>query len=344
MLLRLPLLLVSTLRFVIGQQQTKVVNYIDNSIIGTPKVICAENDLALDIVTSKPFRGNIFVKGRAKDKSCRQSYANNGTNSYSLPLGKCGMQRLRSANPRGVNFMVTVIVSFHPAGFITKNDRAFHVKCFYMEPDEIVTQNIDVSMIPTTELSDSMQMPKCEYSVRRDGPNGPTLTYANVGDTVFHVWECTPADMGMLVKKCFVTDGDGEDHAVVDFDGCATDPFLLSELSYDASLMRAHASSQVFKYADSNQLYFTCQIRLCQKQMGMCQEVTIDVATSELVVLDPADRGLLAPSPFCVPRLLLPVLPLLLITIVSLTVVSTALVVRRQNHKKELDVLQSRYY
>lgn len=131
------------------------------------------------------------------------------------------------------------------------------------------------SMIPTTELSDSMSMPKCEYSVRRDGPNGPTLTYANVGDTVFHVWECTPADMGMLVKKCFVTDGDGEDHAVVDFDGCATDPFLLSELSYDASLMRAHASSQVFKYADSNQLYFTCQIRLCQKQMGMCQEVTV---------------------------------------------------------------------
>lgn len=71
----------------------------------------------------------------------------------------------------------------------------------------------------------------------------------------------------------------------------------------------------------------------------------IDVATSELLVLDPADRGLLAPSPFCVPRLLLPVLPLILITIVSLTVVSTALVIRRQNHKKELDIMQSgRYY
>ena len=156
------------------------------------------------------------MKGRAKDKSCRQSYANNGT-AYSLPLGKCGMQRLRSvswrgkseirnlknqANPRGVNFMVTVVVSFHPSGFITKHDRAFHVKCFYMEPDEIVTQTIDVrwvqnhfffslkiwifSNIPTTELSDSMLMPKCEYSVRRDGPNGPQLTYANVGDTVEH--------------------------------------------------------------------------------------------------------------------------------------------------------------
>lgn len=56
----------------------------------------------------------------------------------------CEMFFFIQANPRGVNFMVTVIVSFHPAGFITKNDRAFHVKCFYMEPDEIVTQNIDV--------------------------------------------------------------------------------------------------------------------------------------------------------------------------------------------------------
>lgn len=51
---------------------------------------------------------------------------------------------LIQANPRGVNFVVTVIVSFHPAGFITKNDRAFHVRCFYMEPDEIVTSSIDV--------------------------------------------------------------------------------------------------------------------------------------------------------------------------------------------------------
>ncbi|CAB3407385.1 unnamed protein product [Caenorhabditis bovis] len=348
------------------------INYIDNSIIGTPKVICAENDLALDIVTSKPFKGNIFVKGRAKDKSCRQSYANNGTNSYSLPLGKCGMQKLRSANPRGVNFMVTVIVSFHPAGFITKNDRAFHIKCFYMEPDEIVTQNIDVSMIPTTELYESMNMPKCEYSVRRDGPNGPTLNYANVGETVFHVWECTPTDMGMLVKKCFVTNGDGEDHAVVDTNGCSTDPFLLSDLSYDASLMRAHASSQVFKYADSNQLYFTCQIRLCQKQMGMCQETTppqcgtssssstsgnrtkresrddyeIDVATAEFLILDSSDRGIIAPSsPFCIPRLLLPMLPLLLITIISLTIVSTTLVIRKQREKKQLSVAHdSRFF
>lgn len=105
------------------------------------------------------------------------------------------------------------------------------------------SKEFQFSSLPTTELSDEMQMPKCEYSVRRDSPNGPTLTFANVGETVrvwrsraflvlfvfnqkngellqvYHVWECNPPDMGMLVKKCFVTDGDGEDHAVIDYDG-----------------------------------------------------------------------------------------------------------------------------
>uniref|UniRef100_A0A914QBD2 ZP domain-containing protein n=1 Tax=Panagrolaimus davidi TaxID=227884 RepID=A0A914QBD2_9BILA len=253
---------------------TFVEGFIENYVVGTPKVICAENDVALDVLTSKPFQGNIFVKGRAKDAPCRQSYSANGTNSYSLPLGKCGMQRLRSANPRGISFSVTVIVSFHPAGFITKNDRAYHIKCFYMEPDEIVTSGIEVSQIPTQELQDSMAMPKCEYFVRSGSPTGSPSTAASVGEVVYHVWECTGTGMGMLVRKCFVTDGDGEDHAVVDQIGCTADSFLLSDIEYEKDLMRAYATSQVFKYADSNQLFFTCQIRLCQKQMGMCDDVT----------------------------------------------------------------------
>ncbi|VDM96130.1 unnamed protein product [Thelazia callipaeda] len=225
-------------------------------------------------MTSKPFHGNIFVKGRAKDSSCKQSYSHNNSNSYTLSLGKCGMQRLRSVNPRGINFLITVIVSFHPAGFITKNDRAFHVKCFYMEPDTVVTSALHVSPLVTTELLDELRLPTCEYSVRRDSINGPQLAFANVGETVFHVWQCSGAEMGMLVKKCFVTDGEGNDHSVLDNDGCSLDDLLLGELVYDSSLMRAHAQSQVFKYADSNQLFFTCQIRLCQKIMGYCEEMT----------------------------------------------------------------------
>ncbi|KAI6202752.1 ZP domain-containing protein [Aphelenchoides besseyi] len=246
----------------------------DNHIIGTPQVQCAENNIALDIITKKPFEGNIYVKGRAKDSQCRQSYSTNSTKSYALALGKCGMQRLRTTNPRGVNFALTIVVSFHKSGFITKNDRAFSIRCFYQEPEEVVTNSIEVSAIPTMELSDSMGIPTCNYEVR-GSLNGPILNFVNVGESVYHIWSCSPTSaMGMLVKKCFVTDGDGEQHLVIDENGCTSDSSLLDDIVYDKDLMRAHAMSQAFKYADSNQLYFTCQIRLCQKQMGMCDGVT----------------------------------------------------------------------
>ncbi|KAL3997464.1 Zona pellucida-like domain family protein [Acanthocheilonema viteae] len=264
--------------------------YIENSILGVPKVTCEESDLSLDVITAKPFHGNIFVKGRAKDSSCKQSYDYNSSNSYTLSLGKCGMQRLRSINPRGINFIITVIVSFHPAGFITKNDRAFNVKCFYLEPDTIVTSALHVSPLVTTELRDDLKLPTCEYSVRRDGINGPQLTFANVGETVFHVWVCNGVGMGMLVKKCFVTDGEGTDHPVLDFNGCSLDNFLLSELVYDSSLMKAHAQSQVFKYADSNRLFFTCQIQLCQKTMGYCDGITPPKCSEEANVNENRSR------------------------------------------------------
>ncbi|VDP32751.1 unnamed protein product [Heligmosomoides polygyrus] len=116
---------------------------------------------------------------------------------------------------------------------------------------------------------------------------------------------------------------------------------MLSELIYDGNLMKAHATSQVFKYADSNQLYFTCQIRLCQRQMGMCQDVTpplcglnrqsnrtrretnrwrdpeVDVATHEMLVLDAEERRLMTSSPLCVPKITLPLIPLVLLTVAA---------------------------
>ncbi|CAK5084239.1 unnamed protein product [Meloidogyne enterolobii] len=89
-----------------------------------------------------------------------------------------------------------------------------------------------------------MSLPSCRYSVHSTGWDGPQLSWANVGDT------------------CFVTDGDGDDHAVVDENGCSLDLGLIDEIIYaEDGRMRAYAKSHVFKYADSNQLFFTCQIR-----------------------------------------------------------------------------------
>uniref|UniRef100_A0A915BRF3 ZP domain-containing protein n=1 Tax=Parascaris univalens TaxID=6257 RepID=A0A915BRF3_PARUN len=333
--------------------------YVDNYVLGVPKVFCEKNELALDIITAKPFRGNIFVKGHTKDSSCRQSYANDSSNSYSVSLGNCGMQRLRSINPRGINFIVTLIVSFHPAGFITKNDRAFNVKCFYVERDEVVTASVKVGSLLPTELSGELRAPTCEYSVRHESVNGPQIKFANIGETVFHVWECSGAGMGMLVKKCFVKDGEGEQHAVIDFDGCSTDNFLLSELTYDATTMRAHAQSYVFKYADSNQLSFTCQIELCHKNMGLCAGITppncveqnihkhrrsvnwmerqleLDVSTPEMLIADVDEASETRRLTTCKHVFLIALLPFILLTFLSIFL-SVVTVMKKSSSKKSI--------
>lgn len=32
--------------------------------------------------------------------------------------------------------------------------------------------------------------PKCYYSLRRDSPNGPVLKEAQIGQIIYHRWEC----------------------------------------------------------------------------------------------------------------------------------------------------------
>lgn len=51
-------------------------------------------------------------------------------------------------------------------------------------------------MLPTTELLDTARMPLCTYTVRRGSVNGPIVTYATVGEPVFHVWSC---DSSLLI-------------------------------------------------------------------------------------------------------------------------------------------------
>lgn len=46
-------------------------------------------------------------------------------------------------NPQGVAISVTVVISFHQI-FITKVDKAYQVRCFYMEAEKTVTSVLDV--------------------------------------------------------------------------------------------------------------------------------------------------------------------------------------------------------
>ncbi|CAI4225787.1 unnamed protein product [Auanema sp. JU1783] len=257
---------------------------IDNDIIGEPDIECLEDEIRIWVKTRKIFAGRIYAKGKADVDECnKDDFVSERTKKphFDLKFGVCGMKSLRSVDPRGMYYGITVVVSFHPL-FITKVDQAFHVKCFFEEANRGLTAELGVSMIPTTEVEARHGIPGCSYTIHRSSiedldagnPAGPPIQFARVGDRVLHQWHCNDKMFGVLVNNCYVTDGFGKKADVIDSNGCAIDPILITGIRYSSDLQRAYAESSVFKFADKPGVWFFCQIQMCMKKSGMCQGIT----------------------------------------------------------------------
>uniref|UniRef100_A0A1I7UT32 ZP domain-containing protein n=2 Tax=Caenorhabditis tropicalis TaxID=1561998 RepID=A0A1I7UT32_9PELO len=251
---------------------------LDNGIAELPLVDCMEDRVKLTFKTQRPFHGRIFVKGMVDKQNCVRDFVTNQAKdvTFELENGACNMRRQRMLGPekRGMEMSMTIIISFHST-FITKVDRAYRCTCFYMEADKVVTNKFDVSMLPTTDLIDTARMPLCTYSVRRDSVTGPIVEYAKVGETVYHVWNCESDMFSMLVHSCFVDDGNGDERKpLLDEHGCAIDPLILPDLSYNKENNVAYAQVNVFKFADKISTYFQCAVSTCMNTEGMCDGKT----------------------------------------------------------------------
>lgn len=251
---------------------------LDNAVTSLPEVDCMEDRVRLTFKTEKPFHGRIFVKGMSDKDTCTSNFITNSSPAVSFELrnGDCNMRRQRMLEPtrRGVEQSITVIISFHSV-FITKVDRAYRCTCFYMEADKVVTSKMDVSQLPTTDLIDTARMPLCTYTVRRESINGAVVQFAQVGDPVFHVWQCDSDMFSMLVHSCFVDDSNGQDRKpFIDEHGCAIDPIIVPDLVYNKENNLAFAQVNVFKFADKVTTYFQCAVSTCMIAEGMCDGKT----------------------------------------------------------------------
>jgi hypothetical protein len=155
-----------------------------------------------------------------------------------------------------------------------------------MEADKTVNAQLEVSMLTTQLLTMNIPMPVCKYEVLADGPTGNKVTYAKIGDHVYHKWSCasetrlnpsgaaanasaTDAIFCMTVHTCFVDDGQGQKVQLLDENGCAMDKYLLNKIEYQGDLVGGQGS-HVYKFADKPSLFYNCQIRLTLKESGKC--------------------------------------------------------------------------
>lgn len=107
-----------------------------------------------------------------------------------------------------------------------------------MEAEKTVAQQLEVSMLTTHQVNEQFPMPQCRYHIRRGARDGPPVRFARVGEPVYHVWECDARKRlfcvldelrenvlfflaaaylyGILVKSCFVDDGQGNKVELID--------------------------------------------------------------------------------------------------------------------------------
>ncbi|EFO89922.1 CRE-CUTL-11 protein [Caenorhabditis remanei] len=250
----------------------------DNELIGQPEIQCNADTIDMQFRTKKQFNGKVYVKGSYNRPECRVDYSTKDqfgrpVGGIKLNHGACNMDRQRMIAPEGMMFSTVLIISFHPL-FLTRMDKAYHIRCMYKEAARTVTAAIDVSNLPTEAVQADLPMPTCSYTIRRDQLDGPILKYAKVGDQVVHRWQCDSEDYGLLVHSCYVEDGQGEKQMIIDERGCHTDRLLLGDPTYVEALNMAYRESFVFKFADRIAVRFQCEIRLCLKDDGGCDGIT----------------------------------------------------------------------
>uniref|UniRef100_A0AC35F4P6 ZP domain-containing protein n=1 Tax=Panagrolaimus sp. PS1159 TaxID=55785 RepID=A0AC35F4P6_9BILA len=253
----------------------------DNSLIGVPLIECSENAVTFTVKTKTSFRGNIYVRGKYDVPQCRQEYFSNDYNGATLtiPIGECGMTRVRQLDPNGMNYVLVFIAQFNPI-FLTKNDRAYNVRCFYAHTENTVNAELEVDLLPTESLEQATIMkPICQYSLRTETADGPVVRLAKVGDPIVHRFECDNPNYGMLVKNCYVDDGAGNNKQVLDERGCpisfsANSPTILGELTYDTDLNRAFVTVDAVRFPDRGNMQFQCQIQICNKREEQCIGIT----------------------------------------------------------------------
>jgi hypothetical protein len=104
------------------------------------------------------------------------------------------------------------------------------------------TSHTSLSEMLTTDLPMAHgSMTQCEYFVRAGTLDGPEARIAELGQRLYHTWVCSgrecskcrptcehyisfaASDLRILVKKCTVSNGQGQEFAVIDDNGCAVD-------------------------------------------------------------------------------------------------------------------------
>uniref|UniRef100_A0A0K0E2X5 ZP domain-containing protein n=1 Tax=Strongyloides stercoralis TaxID=6248 RepID=A0A0K0E2X5_STRER len=251
---------------------SKVKNYIENAV-----VLCDNNSIGIKLDIYNFNGGRIFPSRHDGIYKCITYYPKNtSTITYRLPLNasECGVWNFKKSDKfLSVEYTITIIVSFHPQK-LTEDDKLYNLKCVYNAMHQSLNALMEISTFSNKNLIHEEGIPDCHYSLHKNSIDGPSIGKVNIGEKVFHTWQCNNPAFAMKVYQCYVDDGSNRKYLIIDETGCSKDTNILPDLVYSNSLNLVSSEAKVFKFAQSSQMHFSCLILLCPKVDPNCKKYT----------------------------------------------------------------------
>jgi len=246
-----------------------------NDIVVDVGVLCNSEDITLTLtVTTDFFNGMIYPKGLSKNSTCMTEYIQQeGIIIYVLPLRSCNTMSTDVVD--GIEYFNTVVVQPHRK-LVTNQGRGYHVRCRYQTQEKTLTNDFNVSALGTTPLTATAAMPASSMRIfYGEASEGLVAENVKIGDPLSLVVSIDEQDIyGMHVTECLVRDGLGwSEQGLINGEGCPEDYEIMGEFEYSASKTTALVHFQAHKFPYTSSVYYQCNVKLCIKHAGGCDQV-----------------------------------------------------------------------
>merc|ERR1711881_370254 len=270
-----------------------------NDIVEDVGVLCNSEDITLTLrVSTDTFNGMIYPKGLSKNSTCMTEYIQQkGIITYTLPLRSCNT--MSTDVSEGQEYFNTVVVQPHRK-LVTNQGRGYHVRCRYQTQEKTLTNDFAVSHLGTTPLTATAAMPASSMRIFfGEASEGKVAENVKIGDPLTLVISIDEQDIyGMHVTQCLVRDGLGwSEQALINSEGCPQDREIMGELEYSQSKTTALVHFQAHKFPYTSSVYYQCNVKLCIKHAGGCDQVPpicddgVDIVRKKRQVVEVDERN-----------------------------------------------------
>nr|CAD2170853.1 unnamed protein product [Meloidogyne enterolobii] len=125
-----------------------VYSVIDNGILGEPYVDCGGIILKwYRFDTRNTFRGIVFVEDHLNDPQCRSSpTVDDETNGREIGQRNAQIKLNFFLVELILQNIAKIVLAFHPQ-YLSKIDRLYELKCFYMEMEHQLENELNIQMV-----------------------------------------------------------------------------------------------------------------------------------------------------------------------------------------------------